>query len=267
MRITKTERTLSLNVEGNNAYGLYLGGDKNGSQKTIAILSSNLTIVGSFATDRAIQGVNAYGIYNAGNNSLTGNVVFGNGTNAAVGNASTTAAYGIYNAGKLEIAGSVTVSANALKNKGGTCSKAYALYNNGALTFGTKGAIKLQHAINENNQVALISSNLGTSSTLVLGNLTASNVVSTESCAYVFSADAANTILDLKVTDTALNNDNSGYVLNLAGKTAVFNQTDGGKIDLDLGSFDTSGAQTNNTVGTKVIFGSDAGSINTPWWK
>lgn len=110
---TNTSGKLSLSVEGNNAYGIYLvgAGKKTGGSETVNAANEvnvgTLAFVGADADNGAIKGATAYGIYNASStwNKLSGTITFGDGTNAnaAVGSDTATEAYGIYNAGKLEL--------------------------------------------------------------------------------------------------------------------------------------------------------------------
>lgn len=127
--------TLAFDVSGNNAYGLYLGGDSAAvTPKQVSISAGNLVLVGSSATSGAVRGVNAYGIYNAGNNALSGNIVFGDGTNASVGDSTNTQnAYGVYNDSKLAINGSIGFKDASLVAKSGG-STAH-IYNAGEMTF------------------------------------------------------------------------------------------------------------------------------------
>lgn len=127
--------TLTFDVSGNNAYGLYLGGDSTAATpKQVSISAGNLVLVGSSATSGAVRGVNAYGIYNAGNNTLSGNIVFGDGTKASVGDDTNTQnSYGVYNDSKLAINGSIEFKDASLVAKSGG-SKAH-IYNAGEMTF------------------------------------------------------------------------------------------------------------------------------------
>lgn len=156
---TNVSGQFSLNIEGNNAYEIYLAGagKKTGGSETVNAANEvnvgTLTLVGADANNGAVKGSLAYGIYNTSGawNKLSGTITFGDGTNAAVGSNTATEAYGIYNAGKLELAESVVVKANALKTDGATTSKAYALYNARNLTIGENSEISAGDATNNVN--------------------------------------------------------------------------------------------------------------------
>lgn len=133
-------------VSGGEAYGVKLIGSAIRSHKvTLNLKEANFN--GNTLSDGAITGsVGSYGLYNQGNTTLEGSVVFGNGSNASIGSSSTPQAYGLYNqSGILDIFGKIQFKENSIL--AGENGESGVIYNAGEIVFEKQSSIVFGNAI------------------------------------------------------------------------------------------------------------------------